>query len=105
VVASAGDDATVRVWDPRDADSPIAVHTGHTGRVNAVWAFEFDGRTLIASAGNDRTVRLWKPLAADTLASVFVHYAVQGVTSYEKSVVACLETGLVAIALSDSLLT
>ena len=57
VVASGGQDGTVRLWDVargREIGDPM---TGHVGAVRAV-AFSPDGQT-IASGGDDRTVRLW----------------------------------------------
>ncbi|MFF7753479.1 TIR domain-containing protein [Streptomyces sp. NPDC007971] len=56
LLATAGDDRTVRLWDPHTG-AATAVLTGHTGRVLAV-AFSPDGSRL-ASAGEDGTVRLW----------------------------------------------
>ena len=52
-LASAGEDGTVRLWDPASGQ-PTATLEGHTGRVNGV-AFSPDGHRL----GNDGTVRLW----------------------------------------------
>ncbi|MET9502275.1 TIR domain-containing protein [Streptomyces sp. NPDC006622] len=56
LLATAGDDRTVRLWDARTGE-PAAVLAGHTGRVLAV-AFHPDG-SLLASGGEDGTVRLW----------------------------------------------
>ena len=58
LLASAGSDRTVRLWDVatrRQVGEPL---TGHTGSVRGV-AFGPDG-DLLASAANDSTIRLWE---------------------------------------------
>ncbi len=58
VLATAGDDMTLRLWDSarhQPIGSPL---NSHTGEIKVV-AFSPDGR-LLATAGRDRTVRLWK---------------------------------------------
>ena len=69
-LASAGDDATVRLWDPATG-TQLATLTGHTSWVTAV-AFSPDGRGL-ASAGYDGTVRLWDPATGAQLATLTGH--------------------------------
>jgi WD40 repeat protein len=60
LLASAGDDGRVRIWDPASGQEQRRLH-GHTGRVNAVCPMQVDGRSLLASAGADGTVRIWDP--------------------------------------------
>ena len=60
LLASAGDDRTVRLWDPETGQQQRLLQ-GHTGPVRAVCPVVVQGRTLLASAGYDTTVRLWDP--------------------------------------------
>ncbi|MGH8910074.1 MAG: trypsin-like peptidase domain-containing protein, partial [Egibacteraceae bacterium] len=69
-LASAGDDATLRLWDPA-AHTELATLTGHDGPVYGL-AFSPDGRTL-ASAGFDDTVRLWDVARRAELATLTGH--------------------------------
>ena len=56
LLASAGTDKTVRLWDV-ERRQPLGELRGHKATVNHV-AFSPDGH-LLASAGGDKTVRLW----------------------------------------------
>jgi WD40 repeat protein len=61
-LATAGNDKTVRLWDPATGNARRAL-TGHTDWVTAL-CFSPDGRTL-ATASADRTVRLWDPFTGE----------------------------------------
>jgi WD40 repeat protein len=61
MLASAGDDRTIRLWDSRTHRQVGAPLTGPEGPIREV-AFSPDGHAL-ASAGDDGTIRLWN---ADT---------------------------------------
>ncbi|GIE30966.1 hypothetical protein Ait01nite_040110 [Actinoplanes italicus] len=58
LLASAGDDQTLRVWDPQTGVE-LGRLTGHIGPVNALIGLH---TKLLASAGADGTVRLWDPV-------------------------------------------
>jgi WD40 repeat protein len=60
LLASGGDDGTVRLWDPATGQPAGPPLEGHTGSVRALAAVPLrDGRTVLASGGDDPTVRLW----------------------------------------------
>jgi WD40 repeat protein len=68
LLASTGDDGTVRVWDPatgRQVGDPLTGHTGYVGGVCTLPGTgpdgQPDGTTLLASTGDDGTVRVWDP--------------------------------------------
>ena len=65
LLASAGVDGAVRLWDPGSGTPVGEPLTGHTGLTHPVFAVAFgalpDGRALLASGGLDGTVRLWDP--------------------------------------------
>jgi WD40 repeat protein len=57
MLASAGADQTVRLWDPRTHKRLGPPLRGHTKSIASL-AFSQDGR-MLASAGSDKTIRLW----------------------------------------------
>jgi hypothetical protein len=76
LLASGGEDGTVRLWDPATGTSQRTL-TG-PGTVQGV-AFSPDGR-LLASGGNDGTVRLWDPATGEHERTLTGHTGtVQGV--------------------------
>ncbi|MGH3205787.1 MAG: AAA family ATPase [Streptosporangiaceae bacterium] len=60
LLASAGVDGTVRIWDPGTGEQPIVLEA-HQGPVNGLCPVTLDGRQLLASASDDHTVALWDP--------------------------------------------
>lgn len=62
LVASGGEDGTVRLWDA-GAHAERAVCPGHTGWVDVVAISPRHG--VIASAGEDGTIRLWDAYSGD----------------------------------------
>jgi len=62
LLASAGEDGTVRLWDPFTATPAGEPMRGHDGQVLHVAPLTLpSGQSLLASAGEDGTVRLWDP--------------------------------------------
>ena len=69
-LATAGDDGTVRIWDPATGQQRATL-TGHTGPVRAV-AIAPDG-TWLASGGDDGTVRIWDTATGQQRATLTGH--------------------------------
>jgi WD40 repeat protein len=75
MLASAGDDRTIRIWNLKDG-ACTAVLTGNLDGVNALCMVTIDGRPLLASGGKDRTIRIWDPTGGSPILSIPVHYPV-----------------------------
>lgn len=67
LLASAGDDKTVRIWNPASGQL-YRVLDGHQGPVYSVCAVTVGGQNLIASASYDKTMRIWDPATGQALA-------------------------------------
>jgi hypothetical protein len=70
LLASAGDDRVVRLWNPTTGEQTTTLE-GHTAQVYAL-AFSPDG-ALLASAGTDGVVRLWDPSHGEHTATLEGH--------------------------------
>jgi WD40 repeat protein len=76
LLASAGHDATVRLWEPATGRSIYSPLTGHSGTVNALAPVTLpNGRTLLASAGQDATIRLWDPASRQTVGKPLIGHS------------------------------
>jgi WD40 repeat protein len=73
LLASAGTDWTVRLWEPTTGQPAGARMAGHTDSVGWV-AFAPDG-TMLASSGLDGTLRLWDPVTGRPLGPPLVSAA------------------------------
>lgn len=63
MLASAGDDRTVRLWDLVTGQPVGAPLAGHASEVTAVASVPLaDGRVFLATGSDDTTVRLWDPV-------------------------------------------
>ena len=73
LLASAGDDTTIEIWDLQDNTIATTLQ-GHRSQINSV-AFSLDG-TRLASGSNDWTFRLWDVEAGAHIATL-EHIAVR----------------------------
>ena len=96
LLASGGDDDTVRLWDPRTA-AQLAVLEGHQGPVRAVCPVTVDDRALLATGGDDDTVRLWDPRTGICLLTAQTHHKVLAVAGVTDSLAIGLDIGILVI--------
>ncbi|MBY0527075.1 MAG: hypothetical protein K2R98_27015 [Gemmataceae bacterium] len=87
LLAGAGKDGTVKLWNPADG-KPISELKGHVGPVTGV-AFNADGK-LVASTGSDGTVRFWDSAKGQPISVVGAHTgAANNVQFHTTSTYAC----------------
>ncbi|MFE7662309.1 trypsin-like peptidase domain-containing protein [Streptomyces celluloflavus] len=72
VLATAGNDGTVRLWNP-DTGEAVRVLEAHAGAVRVLCSLPTAQGVLLASAGNDGTVRLWNPDTGDLRRTIEGH--------------------------------
>ena len=96
LLASGGDDDTVRVWDLQGGGQR-AVLEGYQGSVRAVCAVTVGGRVLLASGGDDDTMRLWDPRTSICLLTAQTHHKVLAVAGVTDSLAIGLDIGILVI--------
>ncbi|GAA3801614.1 hypothetical protein GCM10022226_21750 [Sphaerisporangium flaviroseum] len=78
LLATAGSDRTVRLWDPATG-TRVRTLTGHTAEVTAVRAFTAADVTMLAASSMDKTMRVWDPATGALLRTCKGHtYGVTG---------------------------
>ncbi|MGW6941632.1 trypsin-like serine protease [Streptomyces xanthophaeus] len=69
LMASAGGDGTVRIWDPVLGEV-LHVMEGHTDEVRSIASVRLGTTEALASAGRDGKIRLWDPLVGEPLGEI-----------------------------------
>ncbi len=72
VLASAGNDGSVRLWNP-DTGEETRLLNAHAGAIRAICPIPTEQGTLLASAGNDGVIRLWNTASGDTRLTIEGH--------------------------------
>ncbi|MCX6632754.1 MAG: WD40 repeat domain-containing protein, partial [Candidatus Solibacter sp.] len=84
LLASAGRDAAIRIWDARDG---FAFQRQLSAHLNSVWALDFSAvPRLLASGGADGAIRIWNPQTGETGEALETeHGCVQAISFNPKS--------------------
>jgi WD40 repeat protein len=96
LLASAGNDGTVRIWDPETGQQRTVLE-GHRAEVGGVCPVTVTGRELLASAGDDGTVRIWDPQTGVCPLTVPTHYPPQATAWVAGSLAIGLGAGILVI--------
>jgi eukaryotic-like serine/threonine-protein kinase len=73
LIASAGQDQTVQVWEAASGGAPVLIYKGHSDRVNSV-SWSSNGR-LLASGSDDKSVQVWQVESGDRAFTFLGHTA------------------------------
>jgi hypothetical protein len=96
MLASGGDDATIRLWDPASGQVVVTLE-GHTGAVSSVCGLEVGGRAMLASGGDDATIRLWDPASGQVVATVPVRHRAFSVAAVKGGPALGLSAGVLVL--------
>jgi WD40 repeat protein len=79
LLAAAGNDGTIRIWDPDANAAQTGPLTGHDGWIWSLTAIPASSGSppRLASAGADQTVRLWDPATGRSLADPLIGHTDQ----------------------------
>jgi WD40 repeat protein len=96
LLASAGRDGTVRIWDPQTGQQRTVLE-GHRVDVSDVCPVTVAGRQLLASAGDDGTVRIWDPETGACRLTVPTYYPGEAIAWMAGSLAIGLGAGILVI--------
>ena len=89
VLASGGEDGTIRLWNIERNEPVVGELVGHSGPIGALApTARSEGRQLVASGGDDGTVRIWDTSRHIQVADVRRRGAVTALTNWVGSLLA-----------------
>jgi WD40 repeat protein len=108
LLASAGGDNTVRLWDQVTGRALGQSLTGHADQVRAVTAaISNDGCVVLVSGGQDGTIRLWHPVTGEPHAVIPLGLGVHALLQQRPDAAALERTGggaTITVGLSTGIL-